>query len=115
LRGDVSTALFHVMDEAFGLGYLVFCGADGVEIGRVLVAGAVAGSRLDSVDQGADVLWFGVADRLKKVSNQKCRKCRYSSKRSRKDIFARVCWEVSSSVECMLISGSDEKVGNFAV
>jgi hypothetical protein len=47
------------MDEAFGLGYLVFCGADGVEIGRVLVAGAVVGSRLDSVDQGADVLWFG--------------------------------------------------------
>jgi hypothetical protein len=58
---------------------------------------------------------LGVAERLKKVSNQKCRKCRHSSKMSRKDILARVCWEVSSSVECLLISGSDEKVGNFAV
>jgi hypothetical protein len=59
LRGDATTGFFHVMDEAFGLGCLVFCGADGVEIGRVLVAGAVVGSRLDSVDQGAHVAWFG--------------------------------------------------------
>jgi hypothetical protein len=56
-----------------------------------------------------------VAERLKKVSNQKCRKCRYSSKRSRKDILALVCWDLSSSVERLLISGRDEQVKNFAV
>jgi hypothetical protein len=55
---------------------------------------------------------LGVVDRLKKVSNQKCRKCRYWSKSSRKDILARVCWDLSSSVEILLISGSDEQVGD---